>query len=360
MLLYLPERIYFNVLKDDKTYAEMVSKATKQIFTTDLFKSMVDYENDNQLIKELEQYVIEKTPEEYQMELKLCFEDDLERYESQFKQMDTETQLYWLCEVNGGDQSYTEEFNKRNTLFKYYYKQIVEMNPEKYSNFLHMMYYAKLIYSKLIELSKEQKTMDSLKNFILFEEETYNYCVSKASDERFYQMMYSKREQMYVMFYEFVGQFIDDIDEVLQRINDHVYNGKFKYNDFSYFKVMLNLLGFQTLIDKDKYESARKCWIKLTNLINFAFEHKDYAIKSLNHYNNSFLDEFLGAAKYIYYIDSNIMEEKRLTIDEHLEGMEIDFFEDKFDKDFVKKYINEDPSFSYDWLKKKKVALNLI
>ena len=88
--------------------------------------------------------------------------------------------------------------------------------------------------------------------------------------------------------------------------------------------------------------------------------NKGYAIKSLNHYNNSFLDEFLGLVKYVYYIDKNYMKDNYLTIDANLVGMEIDFFEDKIDKDFLAKYINDDPSYSYDWLKNKKVILGLI
>ena len=75
MLLYLPERIYNNVFKDDKTYADMVSKATEEIFTNDFVKSMIEYENDNILIKNLQKYIIEKSPEEYQMELKLSFNE---------------------------------------------------------------------------------------------------------------------------------------------------------------------------------------------------------------------------------------------------------------------------------------------
>ena len=54
------------------------------------------------------------------------------------------------------------------------------------------------------------------------------------------------------------------------------------------------------------------------------------------------------------------MNNHYLTIDENLEGMELDFFDDKFDKEFLSKYINDDPSFSYDWAKSKKVMFSLI
>lgn len=360
MLLYLPERIYNNVFKDDKTYADMVSKATEEIFTNDFVKSMIEYENDNILIKNLQKYIIEKSPEEYQMELKLSFNDDLEKYESQFKQMDTETKLYWLCEVNGGNQVDTKEFDERNKKFKFYYEQFVLPEPEKYSNFFHMMYYAKLIYDRILDLSRSDKTLANLKDFMIFEEKVYNECVSRAEDERFYQMMYSKREQMFTMMFEFFGQFIDELDEVVRMVDEQLYNGKFKYNDFTYFRTTFNLLSFQTLIDKNDLKNAKKCWVKLTNMINFAFENKGYAIKSLNHYNNSFLDEFLGLVKYVYYIDKNYMKDNYLSIDANLVDMEIDFFEDKIDKDFLAKYINDDPSYSYDWLKNKKVILGLI
>ena len=70
--------------------------------------------------------------------------------------------------------------------------------------------------------------------------------------------MYSKREQMFTMMFEFFGQFIDELDEVVRMVDEQLYNGKFKYNDFTYFRTIFNLLSFQTLIDKNDLKAENK------------------------------------------------------------------------------------------------------
>ena len=120
------------------------------------------------------------------------------------------------------------------------------------------------------------------------------------------------------------------------------------------------LVFINGMVISEEIQSSQEQGEGLLNKAKESFENKDYAIKSLNHYNNSFLDEFLGLVKYVYYIDKNYMKDNYLIIDANLVDMEIDFFEDKIDKDFLAKYINDDPSYSYDWLKNKKVILGLI
>ena len=206
MLLYLPERIYNNVLKDDETYANMANEATEKVFVDDFVKSMINYDDDNPYLKELEDYIIEKSPEEYQMELKLCFDDDLEKYEDQYDNMDIETKMYWLCEVNGGDMKPSKKFDERNIKFLRLYNQFVSFEPENYSNFIHMMYYAKVIYQQIMKENEEKDiTIDDVKEYIRFEEQIYNQCLRNINDIRYYNMLYSKREQMYVFYFEFVG-----------------------------------------------------------------------------------------------------------------------------------------------------------
>ena len=117
MLLYLPERLY-KVLEKDEKYASLVNEVTSEIFgygnEIDFLKTMFRYENSDEKIKNLQDYIKSVSPKEYQTELNLSFNDDLRQFENDFESMDVESKLYWLCEMDGGDMTYTDEFNLRN------------------------------------------------------------------------------------------------------------------------------------------------------------------------------------------------------------------------------------------------------
>ena len=173
MLLYLPERLY-KVLENDEKYASMVNEVTSDIFGSgdkiDFLKTMFRYENSDEEIKKLQDYIRSVSPKEYQLELELSFNDDLEKFENDFDNMDIESKLYWLCEVNGGDMSYNKEFNLRNNKFIRLYNNYVVHNPSQYSEFLHCMYYMKIVYNKIFEMiEKNQKSIDDINDFFELE-----------------------------------------------------------------------------------------------------------------------------------------------------------------------------------------------
>ena len=266
MLLYLPERIY-NVIKDDENYKIMAEKATKQIFgenDIDFLKIIYNYENSNEIIKELQNYIYKNTPEEYHLELKLSFSDDLSEFEKDFDKMDMETKLYWLCEMEDGNMSLTKDFNSRNMKFLRLYRNNVLPEKEKYSEFLHCMYYSKLIYEKIIECTEKEKNLNLVKDFFKYESKIFNEIVSFSDLEAFKHMMHSKREQMFVLFYEFIGQFCSEYMEVNNFIVKKLNNKNFKYNKYNYFKLMFYSLCFQQLIDKHQLNEAKLC---LDNII---------------------------------------------------------------------------------------------
>ena len=363
MLLYLPERIYDNVLKDDEVYAEKVENATKEIFVNDFVKSMINYDNDNEILQDLQNYIIEKSPEEYQMELKLCFDDDIEKYESEYNDMDIETKLYWLCEVNGGDMKFTKDFIKRNEEFIRLYKNTVKFEPEQYSNFIHMMYYAKETYQKIITYMDKKITIEDVMEYIGFEENLFNECLKITDDVRYSNMLYSKREQMYVLFFEFIGIECDNLDGTIEMIANHLYQGEFKYNTFTYFRLVFNLKAFIRYVDNGELSKALKHWAKTTAIINYGFQNKEYAIKSLNHYNNSFIDEFLGIAKFCYIIERTFMSQPYLHLDNYMTQLEKRFFKNKMDKNeekLIYEYVDKDPFYSYKWANTKKPILGMI
>ena len=364
MLLYLPERIYNATVKDDDVYEKMVEEATSKIFVNDFVKSMSNYENDNPYLIGLQNYVTEKTPEEYQLELKLCFDDDLEKYKDQYKDMDLETKMYWLCEVNGGDMKPTNDFIKRNFEFINYYENNAKHNPEDYSNFLHMMYYAKITYREIMNLKDSKEvTLDDVKNYVRFEEALYNKCVATTKDARYYNMLYSKREQMYVLYFEFVGIRCKDLVKVIEIIGNHLYQGKFKYNNFTYFRMVFNLKCFIRFMDMGDTENARKHWAKLASIINFAFQNKSYTIKALNHYNNSFLDEFVDMSKFCYIIDRTYMKRHYINIDHLMTQLEKRYYRNfllKQEKKQLDKYAKKDEFYTYEWASAKKVLLGMI
>lgn len=367
MLLYLPERIY-NVIKDDENYKIMAEKATKQIFgenDIDFLKIIYNYENSNEIIKELQNYIYKNTPEEYHLELKLSFSDDLSEFEKDFDKMDMETKLYWLCEMEDGNMSLTKDFNSRNMKFLRLYRNNVLPEKEKYSEFLHCMYYSKLIYEKIIECTEKEKNLNLVKDFFKYESKIFNEIVSFSDLEAFKHMMHSKREQMFVLFYEFIGQFCSEYMEVNNFIVKKLNNKNFKYNKYNYFKLMFYSLCFQQLIDKHQLNEAKLCLDNIIKIINYSFNNKSYAVSALNHYNNAFIDEFINYSKFVYTFIKLYMpilfNEWGFIKNKNLSELEIRYFENKLfsnEQNIYSKYIKRDNHYSTSWTLSSKNVLS--
>lgn len=364
MLLYLPERIYKQI-ENDEIYASMINEVTNKIFCNDYLETMFLYENENDDISKLQNYIRQHVSEEYQMELNLSFHDNLKDYEAYFNDMDLETKLYWLCEVEAGDMTLTNDYNLRNMKFIRLYKNNVLPEKEKYSEFLHCMYYSKLIYEKIIEFTEKEKTYTNVLEFFKYETKLFEEIINYSSLKAFKQMMFSKREQMYVLFYEFIGQFCSEYKEVNSFIRKCLINHDFKYNNFSYFKLMFNNLMFQQNIDKMDIKNAKQNIDMIIQMIDYAYNNKEEAMKSLNHYNNAFIDEFLNFSKFVYRMICTYMPrlcKKWNFIDnKNLTDLEKRFYENNLTNEEIKKYIKymkKDNNYSIDWIESSKNVLN--
>ena len=250
MLVYLPERIYFNVFKDDKKFDELTQNATKMIFTNDLVQSMFDYEYENKYIVEIDEYIKSKLPEAYKKEYELLTHDDLSVYEKDYESLDTESKLYLLYAFDSGNMAPSKEVRTRNIKYIKLYDEFVKNNPKPYSNILHVVYYSKVYHEKLLDIRKNGFTLDIMRALLEYEERLYKECVSRASDERFYQMAYAKREQMLVLTFLMLGQFTKQPYEAYKMIMEHIINKRFKYNLFTYYRCYLSLQAFMILLDK--------------------------------------------------------------------------------------------------------------
>lgn len=369
MLLYLPERLY-KVLEKDEKYASLVNEVTSEIFgygnEIDFLKTMFKYENSDEKIKNLQDYIKRVSPKEYQTELNLSFNDDLRQFENDFESMDVESKLYWLCEMDGGDMTYTDEFNLRNNKFIRLYKNHVLPKKENYSPFFHCMYYSKLVYNKINDLSNEEKNFELVMNFCDFESKLYNDIITYSDLESFKHIMYSKREQMYVYFYTVLGQMCDDFYKVADFIRSCLNNEKFKYNKFTYFKFVFNNICFNNFIDNVDLKNSKYCLDKMIEMIKFAFNNKEFAMKSLNHYNNAFIDEFLAHSKFVIDFIRKYMPNayKKLNFEKlNLTELENRFYTDDLsDEEFklYQKYIKKDNFYSNEWIKLSEPVLTLL
>lgn len=362
MLLYLPERIYNKCFKNDSKYQEMLKSIYDKVFVNDFVQMVINYNTDNDYLKQVSEYIRTNVCEEYKVEVEMCLEDDLEPYKNKISGYDIETKLYWLCEYNDGEMLDTEDFNSRNRTFLNLYRMYVEPNPTEYSAFIHLMYYTKMLYNQMVVQPIKEVTIETINDYMEYEESLFNRMTAMIPDESFHQMLLSKREHMATLYYEFVGQFIDDIS-VIERLEKLFDNEAYKYHSFSVFSLMFHNLCFQRLLDAHNVEEARKHWMKIASMINKAFEDKEFAIKSLNHYNNAFGEWFLNYLKYAFTIEASFFTNHYIDIIEKTTTLEKRFLINDLTKDEMKQiatYINNDYSYSIDWAQSKKYFLSLI
>lgn len=370
MLLYLPERLY-KIIENDKKYASMANDLTLEIFGSgnniDFLKTMFNYENINPKIKEIQQYIKSVSPQEYQMELDLSFSDDLSDFKKDYDLMDVETKLYWLCEFEAGDMTATKEFINRNNQFLRLYKNFVLPSKKDYSEFIHCMYYSKLIFNKILELVKKDINYSLVTEFFKYENKIFNEVNSYSSLQAFKQMMFSKREQMYVLFYEYIGQFCKEYKETNTFIRRCLNNSDFKYNKFTYFRLMFNNMCFQQAVDKNNIQDAKFYLDNILKYISYAYNNKEFSIKSLNHYNNSFIDEFLAYSKFIFNVIQDYMpncfNKWKFIENSNLSDLERRFYLNNLTDDENKlynNYIKEDNNYSMTWINASKNILHCL
>ena len=144
-------------------------------------------------------------------------------------------------------------------------------------------------------------------------------------------IMYHKKIQMMVIFFETCGQLnmAEDIS-LIDIIEKNIDIKDFKYNDFNWFKLIFNQLAFQNYIDRGLYQDSIKYISNIYNLLCFSFENKKYAIKSLNHFNKAFLDDYLYFVKHFYNFVKQYLPSIYDYFNDELNKLHI------FDKQFIK------------------------
>ena len=369
MLLYLPEKLY-DVIRDDENYTKMANEITNEIFgyggQIDFLQTLFKYENSNEKIQQLHDYIKDKLPQSYHQEMDLVFEDDLEQFEDHYNDMDAETKMYWLCEVNDGDMSMSPEFLLRNKKFIRLYNNFVLNRQSEYSPFLHCMYYAKMIYNKIVAMIEiDDVSMNDVFEFNQYENKIFNEVFNYANTESFQHMMYSKREQMYVLFYTLVGQFCYD-ERTMKFIGACINNRKFKYNDYTYFKLNYYTICFQRCVDTMDFYNAKYFLDNIVWMIRRMFENKEMTMRALNHYNNAFIKEFLSNTKFLYQLIKNRLPNlyKKSGFESlDLTDLEKRYYNDKLSYNETEKftpYLSHDNVYSKTWVNSKENALAVI
>lgn len=366
MLIYLPERLYEN-LKNDEKYHQLSKDYTEEfIHNNDFLNIIRQFTKVNPKLLSLFEYIRESLPKNQKIEFDIVMSHNLKEFQDKFDEMDVETKIYYLYAYDDGDMSWNEDAEKRNKLCIKLYEDNILNNDYICSYFIHTIYYLRIVYELIFKYTNRNISLKEFKNFVKEENEIFNKMMAKSSNESFKHIMYSKREQMYGLYLEFIGQFIDD-EKIYQLLWEIVDNKEFKYNYFSYFKLSFFLIFFQKYADIGDITNAKKCLDKLLELISYAFEHKNDACDSLNHYNKAFIDDFLILSKFVYDMVSKympILDKKWCFLNnDNVKPAEYRFYKQIMtndDKEIVKNFNVVDRFFSYSWINGKKEILSII
>lgn len=353
MILWLPERLY-ECLKNDEYYHQIAKKATDEVFYGNDYLSIIScYQHQDEKLWSILDYMRSKMPNKYLNEFDAVMLDKYD--ELNYDDMDIETKILWLYNYNNGDMAMDSKSDSINQECIKLYEDNVIANNLQVSPFIHTIYYFRQVYEMIIRYTNRQKNLRELKNFINDETKIYEEMIEKSSEESFKQIMFSKREQMYTLYLEFIGQFISEHNEVYEILWKIVDNQAFKYNYFSYYKLTFFLLWFQTYCDVRDDDKALNCLNKLVELITYGFKNKNDAVDSLNHYNKQFIDDFLVLAKFVYELVSEYMPnlDKQWDLISILQPSEYRFFKGCLtleDQRVVKDFNVNDRFYGYKWM----------
>lgn len=366
MLLYLPERLY-EYIKFDDEYHQMATKYTENIFNNNNFLDIIkQYNSNNPDLIKLQEYVRTKIPNNYLIQYDIIMNDDISKYENQYNNMDAETKMFYLYSYNDGDMSWNKKADENNySCIDIYEKNFV--NNKNCSLYIHAIYYFRKIYELLFKYSKRKLEINEFNNFKKEELDLFNKIISLSDNESFKHIMYSKREKMYILYLEFVGQFMKNKKEIFNKIWNEINNDKFKYNNFSYSKLAYYLICFQQYMDESNINDSKECLSKIIDMISYAYDNKKDACKSLIHYNEDFIDDFLALSKFIYTIVYNYMPNLKQKWDilhnSNLKPSEYRYYTSTLtndDKEIVKTFNVDDRFYSYKWILSNKELLKYI
>lgn len=355
MLTYLPERLY-EYIKNDQTYHKLSDEYTdKYMFDNDFLQIIKHFKIRENDLNQLFEYIRDKLPKQEQLEYDILMSDNPNIYQDRFDEMDTETKIYFLYTYDNGDMSWNLDAEKRNQLTIQLYEDEILDKPYPCSLFIHTIYYLRKVYELILKYTNRKITIKEFHNFVNEEQSIFDKMFSISDNESYKHIMYSKREQMYTLYLEFVGQFIEDRTEFYNLLWNIVNNVDFKYNYFSYFKLTFFLIFYQEYVDSGDIINAKKCLDKLLEMITYAFQNRKDASKSLNHYNKAFIDDFLILSKFVYDMVIKYMPNvnKKWKLATLMNRSEQRFYHNMLtndDKEIVKDFNVVDRFFGYAWL----------
>ncbi len=369
MLSYLPENLY-NILKNDAEYHKIVEECTNNVFSYDdvcFINSLIKYDDGDENIEKVKKITYEKIDPKYHQILDVIMNNNV-RYDEKHKNDDVELQLLSMYYANNGDTSLTSEFKQRVLRFLELYGNNRDNNLSAYVHIIAYTYYIfREIYKILNNGVYEKQDLD---NFLNYENESYLYLnkLLETENESVKNIMYHKRIQMLTIFFEICGHlFMREDLSLIALLEEKMNISEFKYNEFNWFKVIFNQLVFQHYVDRGLYQDSIKYFSQIYNLICFSFENKKYAIKSLNHFNKAFLDDYIFYLKHFYNFIYKHLPSIVPYFTEELNKIHIldkQFIQNNLDIEMNKKIFkmigNVDTPYSYVWEDKNGFRFDII
>lgn len=304
MLLFMPEKIY-EYYKDDDILNQKLDDVRKKLMNEEHNYDLKDLlYMCPELFKDVEQYLLQTVPSEYKQEMEICLYNHkgaANKYMDNFSDFDDETKIFLLYIYNNGEMKPSEEVYNR-------YKKIIDIyennNSEKFSPFIHTIYYFVTLFVYFMDETKIKINSDTQKisyqdieEYFIMEKKLFERMLSKNSSDQYFHILYHKRIQMMFMFLLFIGQFGENFEQIEERIVKIVYNNRFKYDNFNYLKLCINHIFFQVYFDNGNFSKAKKYLMYNIEIINYGFNHKYEMVKALNHFNKIFTKEFCN---YLY------------------------------------------------------------
>lgn len=365
MLSYLPEKVYENI--KDNEYAKLADICSDKIFGhyDSFVQVLLDYVSENPIIQEIQEKTYTCVDDEYKKILDIMFDDNYVYIKDKFKDNYKELQLLAIYLAERGEIEFSDDFSERVNDFLNIYNTV---EIQEVSSFIHIVAYTYYLYRLLLDIRSDGiYTMEEIDKWLNYENECWNTLSLKLEkcNESVKNIMYHKRIQMLETFFETTMVFTlkDDLTPI-NLVEEKMNIKDFKYNDFCWFKLIFNELVFQYCIDNADIDNAKTYLQNIINMMNWSFANKKYAIKSLNHFNKAFLDEYLYFIRIMYIVMERYMKKtfKLLNLN-LLNDLDLRFIKGELSNDENEKVyamMNRDTPYNIDWFQCNKSKLKYV
>ena len=362
MLSFLPDCIYESI-KNNQEYHDYVKNKSNDIFCFDDVKYidvLLKYSLGD--MNELKIKTYDIVDKKFHKLLDIIFGDNYICSDDEFNNMTNEEKLYYIYYQNDGSITLNNTMKAQIQKFIEIYK-----NTNNLSLYTHIIYYMYYVLDCIINIKSNLKfNTEEFNNFLQLENSIYSIIIKKLiKNDSLIQILYHKRIQLYTIFYENVGQFIND-DKIIDIISMYIENEKFKYNKFNWNKLIFYQIVFQKMIDKMKFSKAIDCFLKIYSMIIFTLKNKEYTIKSLTHFNQDYIREYLLFLKFFYnFIIISIPNKKEefLFYFNNLSIIDKNYLYNKLHIDIlnkIKSYMSFNSVYSLNWVVANKEKILII